>query len=101
MELDLSRPGKYVCRGCGAPQEAVLETAALMQEEWTKYGKGYGHIPESLLNQATFIEENGQPKAIPFKEPWVQGQHDSGRSVKELVEKHKEIADSLGHKVDA
>ena len=93
LQLDLTRPGKYVCSGCGAPEEAVWMTMDLMQEEYTKEGKGYGRIPEQLLQQATLIEENGQLKALPFKEPWVEGQHDSGRSLKELTEKHKEIAD--------
>ena len=94
LSLDLSRPGKYACNGCGAPEEVVLETQRLMDEEWVKYGRRFGFIPESLLTPGTIItDEPGGPKVLPYKEMWVQGQHDSGRSMTELVEKHKEIAD--------
>ncbi len=94
MELDLKRPGKYRCSDCGAPEEVVWETMNAVQEEYTKTGRGFGFVPESLLSGATLIEENGEPRVIPFREPWVEGPHDSGRSLKELAEKHREI---VGH----
>ena len=96
MKLDLARPGKYICSGCGAPEEVVWMTMDAVQDDYTKTGRGVGCIPESLLAQvasATLIEEDGQVKASPFKEPWVEGEKDSGRSLKELVEKHREIVD--------
>ena len=94
LSLDLIRPGKYVCNGCGAPEEVVLMTQRAMDEEWIKTGRGFGFIPESLIAPGTIIaDEPGGPKVLPYKEPWVEGQFDSGRSLEELVRKHKEIAD--------
>jgi len=95
MEVDGSRnePGivRYVCKGCGAPEEAVMLTMDAMQDQWTKGGPGHGKIPESLLANATFIEENGQVKVLPQPEMSVEGQFDSGRSLKELAEIHQMI----------
>ena len=94
LSLDLSRPGKYVCNGCGAPEEVVLETQRAMEEAWLKNGQGFGFIPESLLTPGTIItDEPGGPKVTPYNDPWVEGKKDSGRSLAELVAKHKEIAD--------
>lgn len=100
MALDLNRPGKYVCIGCGAPEEAVLLTTQAMDDEWIKNGRGFGFVPESLIEAATIIEnEPGGPKILPYKEMWVEGQADSGRTMAELVQKHKEIATDAGVEV--
>ena len=97
LSLDAHRPGKYICNGCGAPEEAVFATQRAMDEDWAKYGKGPGHIPESLMAPGTIItDEPGGPKVLPYKEMYVEGQKDSGRSLAELVRKHKEIAAAKG-----
>ena len=83
-----------MCIGCGAPEEVVKETMEAVQKEYTHNGSPAGTIPESLLADApVFIEEDGQVRASPFHEPWVEGPTDSGRSIAELVAKHKEIRD--------
>ena len=93
LELDLHRPGFYICSGCGAPEEVVQRTADLMQEDYTKTGRGFGHVPESLLLKATLIDSTPEagPRVTPFQEPWVESQHHSGRSLKELEQMAKEV----------
>ena len=93
MEMDSARPGFYICAGCGAPEEVVKQTADAMQEQYTKTGESWGHVPESLLNQATLIdnEPGVGPRITPFKDPAIETLHGSGRSLKELEQLSKEM----------
>ena len=93
MQADMHRPGMFICSGCGAPEEAVMKTMDAMQEQYTKSGKGFGYVPESLLQQATLIdnEPGVGPRITPFNEPAIEFKGRDGRSLKELEELSKEL----------
>ncbi len=92
MEPDGARPGFFICAGCGAPEEVVLMTMDAMQDQYTKTGIT-GRVPEHLLAQAHIIETPDGLHASIAKEPAIEWQKGSGRSLKEIEQKQKEIAD--------
>ena len=95
MELDLRRPGFYICSGCGAPEEIVRRTMELMQEQWTKTGIGAGHIPEQLMGAYLLESKPGEgPRITPFAEPWIESKQHSGRSLAELERKGQELTNA-------
>ncbi len=89
---DPSRPGKYICEGCGAPEEVVLVTMDDVQEQYTRTGEPLGKIPEHLLAQATILDLPDGPHASIGKEPAIETLRGGGRSVKEIEQRQKEIA---------
>lgn len=94
MGPDSSRPGRYICSGCGAPEEVVFSTSEAMQEQYTRTGLGVGNIPENLLMGATLLDDlpGIGPRITPFKDPSIETRTNSGRSLKEIEQMQKEIA---------
>ena len=91
---DPGRVGKYICEGCGAPEEVVLTTMDAMQEQYTKTGEGPGRVPEPLMAQATLLDLPSGLHASIATEPAIETLKGSGRSLKEIEQKQREIAES-------